>query len=244
MSIFCYYNSSRYYFNRIRELLLIYFDYLWWILACLPLIAVIVIFIKTVFNINKKARYSNDMAKGLDAIIEKYVDGENDKQFIRIDSIYSEVEYFYNQYVETNISAKKFFPNIAIWSDYISMTINLQTNRNQIHFKRLFSKLGVNKYFDCLYDKMSYVTEIQNYIHRLNPFYKATPYQQYLLKDIIRLEDNNSSENVTSIVQKVESEFLRLESDIKTNKKNNKISIFIGALGIIVSIFLSIINFA
>lgn len=240
---FEYVTYSDFYLSKLLNLLDIYFYFLYKILIFLPFILLIIIGIKIIFNINKKSKHSNHMAKGLDAIIDKYIDEKNQEQLIPIELLYPEVEYFYNQYVESNISAKKFFPNIAVWIDYISMIINLQTNHNQIRFKNLFLKLGINKYFDYLYDKMPYITAIQNYIHNLHPFYKATPYQQYLLKDICQLEDNNSHENISSIVQKIESEFLRLENDIKQNQKNNKISIAIGVLGIAVSIFLAIVNF-
>lgn len=39
------------------------------------------------------------------------------------------------------------------------------------------------------------------------------------------------------------SEFLRLESDIRKNSRSNKLSLMIGILGIVVSVFLAIIKF-
>lgn len=57
----------------------------------------------------------------------------------------------------------------------------------------------------------------------------------------LRSDDNKAI--VDNILGRTESEFLRLESDIRKNSRSNKLSLMIGILGIVVSVFLAIIKF-
>lgn len=197
--------------------------------------------------IRTKRSHINKMAKGLYFIIKKYENFNADQENYNRKNFHLQVERFYAQYVESNLSVQKIFPNIAVWIDYMAMMISLKTNHgayiNLTYLKALFLKLYTNKYFHALYEYMVYIIDLQNYIHSLHPYYKVTPYQQYLLKDICDLQQNNSAENTQSIIQKIESEFLRQEYYIKKNDKINKISIFVGVLGIAVSVVLALVNF-
>ena len=85
--------------------------------------------------------------------------------------------------------------------------------------------------------------DIREFLNKTNPFSNCTQYQQGILNDICNLKENENYAIVNNILERTESEFMRLESDIKKNERSNKLSLMIGVLGIAVSIFFAIINF-
>lgn len=187
------------------------------------------------YNRNKKTRDTRQMAKGLDSIVDKY---NFDETAGRISYICKEIEYFYEQYIESRPYLKKIFPNVAVWIDYMIVTINLHKNCD--YMNRHITATNAHYVYNNLYHHMDSIVAIQNYIHKSYPYHKTTPYQQCLLSDIQHITDGCSKDNISSIVQKVENEFLRLEKDIERNQKMNRLSITIGVLGIVVSILLSL----
>ena len=64
-----------------------------------------------------------------------------------------------------------------------------------------------------------------------------------ILSDMCGLRSDDNKAIVDNILGRTESEFLRLESDIRKNSRSNKLSLMIGILGIVVSVFLAIIKF-
>ena len=75
------------------------------------------------------------------------------------------------------------------------------------------------------------------------PYSNCTQYQQSILRDMCGLRSDDNKAIVDNILGRTESEFLRLESDIRKNSRSNKLSLMIGILGIVVSVFLAIIKF-
>ena len=75
------------------------------------------------------------------------------------------------------------------------------------------------------------------------PYSNCTQYQQSILSDMCGLRSDDNKAIVDNILGRTESEFLRLESDIRKNSRSNKLSLMIGILGIVVSVFLAIIKF-
>lgn len=80
-------------------------------------------------------------------------------------------------------------------------------------------------------------------LNEINPYSNCTQYQQSILKDIGDLGSADNKTIVDNILGRTESEFLRLQSDIRKNSRSNKLSLMIGLLGIAVSILLALIKF-
>ena len=80
-------------------------------------------------------------------------------------------------------------------------------------------------------------------LDKANPYSNCTEYQQGILNDMCGLKTDNNQAMVNNIIGRAESEFIRLESDIRKNERSNKLSLMIGILGIAVSVLLAIIKF-
>ena len=212
-----------------------------------------------------RTNYTILMARGLNSILQRFDSNtskieSNTKDF---DSVYFNVERFYEQFIEAHPKASKYFPNIAIWIDYIIMEINLEYDYISNEIKNNFTLILLNKFFDLsniltsnyrrkskllkkLEEQMPILIEIQIYIHKNKPFYKGSEYQQMILSDIKSICLKNSSDDnndiVNNAIKKVEDEFLKQEREIRKNDIINKLSVCIGVLGIVVSIILYIFS--
>jgi len=84
---------------------------------------------------------------------------------------------------------------------------------------------------------------VRELLNETIPYSNCTQYQQSILSDMCGLRSDDNKAIVDNILGRTESEFLRLESDIRKNSRSNKLSLMIGILGIVVSVFLAIIKF-
>ena len=104
------------------------------------------------------------------------------------------------------------------------------------------NKYGIKKckMYSGYYEILKDVRELLN---ETIPYSNCTQYQQSILSDMCGLRSDDNKAIVDNILGRTESEFLRLESDIRKNSRSNKLSLMIGILGIVVSVFLAIIKF-
>lgn len=121
---------------------------------------------------------------------------------------------------------KKYFPNVIIWLDTIILKISTESK----------SVKCISGYYEILKD-------VRELLNETIPYSNCTQYQQSILSDMCGLRSDDNKAIVDNILGRTESEFLRLESDIRKNSRSNKLSLMIGILGIVVSVFLAIIKF-
>ena len=143
-----------------------------------------------------------------------------------VTTISKEVKLLYDEYVQEKPSAKKYFSNVIIWLDTIILRINTET-----------------KNVKCISEYYELLKNVRELLNETIPFSNCTQYQQSILNDICGLSTDSNKVVVDNILGRTESEFLRLESDIRKNSRSNKLSLLIGILGIAVSVLLAIIKF-
>lgn len=143
-----------------------------------------------------------------------------------IESISREVQLLYNEYIQERPSAKKYFSNVIIWLDTIILRINMEAKIVRC----------VSKYYEVL-------KNVRELLNKTIPYSNCTQYQQSILSDMCGLRSSDNKAIVDNILGRTESEFLRLESDIRKNSRSNRLSLMIGILGIAVSVILAIIKF-
>ena len=115
---------------------------------------------------------------------------------------------------------------MAVWLDTIMLRINTET-----------------KNVKCISEYYELLKNVRELLNETIPFSNCTQYQQSILNDICGLSTDSNKVVVDNILGRTESEFLRLESDIRKNSRSNKLSLLIGILGIAVSVLLAIIKF-
>ena len=76
--------------------------------------------------------------------------------------------------------------------------------------------------------------DVRELLNETIPYSNCTQYQQSILSDMCGLRSDDNKAIVDNILGRTESEFLRLESDIRKNSRSNKLSLMIGILGIVV----------
>ncbi len=143
-----------------------------------------------------------------------------------IKSISKEVQLLYDEYVQEKPSAKKYFSNVIVWLDTIILRINTETK----------SVKCVSSYYEVL-------KNVRELLDETIPYSNCTQYQQGILNDMYGLRTDQNKAIVDNIIGRTESEFLRLQSDIRKNDRSNKLSLMIGILGIAISVLLAIIKF-
>lgn len=174
-------------------------------------ILIIVCYIISIF------RYKYKVYKGLETICGRYKGNE-----ILIEELAKDIESLYKE-------ACKFAPmfsesvskwdNCVVWIDSILVEINM---------KNLLTKYIQEDY--------NLLKEVKSYLELQNPFSKCTLYQQTMLKDLSKIQNETNSIIVENIIDRIETEFIRQENDIKKNNMFNVISIIIGVFGVIISI--------
>ena len=174
-----------------------------------------------ILNFDDKLKHIKWSAIGLKNVLKNYEGKEIDTIRVAYD-----VELLYNQYIQERPSAKKYFSNCIIWIDAIILRINTESKITQC----------VAEYYDLM-------VRVRNYLNTKNPYSNCTQYQQGILNDICSLTTGNNNTMIKNIIGRVESEFIRLERDIRKNERSNKLSLMIGILGIAVSVILAIIKF-
>ena len=137
-----------------------------------------------------------------------------------------QLERFYEKYIQVNPSAKKYYPSFMFWLDSVMLQINLK--------RKVAGK--ISQYQDIL-NKVIEKYEMDN------PFNKCTDYQQNLLRDMEELLNNDNKIALSNVIHRTEEEFIRLATEIKKSDRQNRLSIFIGICGIIVSIILAVVKF-
>ena len=173
-------------------------------------------------NIDEKQNHIKKTAHGLKNVLKEY-----DKEEIAdIQKVSDDVKLLYDEYIQELPNAKKFFPNIIVWLDSILLQLSLERKRVQ----------PLEKYYNLL-------KKVRDFLNTNNPYSNCTQYQQGILKDINGLKSEHNIMIVDNIIGRTESEFIRLENDIKKNERSNKLSIMIGVVGIIISIILAVIKF-
>lgn len=143
-----------------------------------------------------------------------------------IKSISKEVQLLYDEYVQEKPSAKKYFSNVIVWLDTIILRINTETK----------SVKCVSGYYEVL-------KNVRELLDETIPYSNCTQYQKGILNDMYGLRTDKNKAIVDNIIGRTESEFLRLQSDIRKNDRSNKLSLMIGILGIAISVLLAIIKF-
>ena len=143
-----------------------------------------------------------------------------------IKSISKEVQLLYDEYVQEKKSEKKYFSNVIVWLDTIILRINTETK----------SVKCVSGYYEVL-------KNVRELLDETIPYSNCTQYQQGILNDMYGLRTDKNKAIVDNIIGRTESEFLRLQSDIRKNDRSNKLSLMIGILGIAISVLLAIIKF-
>lgn len=175
--------------------------------------------IPILLNADDKVKHIKWSALGLKNVLK----GCEKKDTERISK---EVQLLYDEYVQEKPSARKYFPNVIIWLDTIILRINTEAK----------SVKRVSEYYEIL-------KNVREFLNEMTPYSNCTQYQQSILKDIGDLGTNENKTIIDNILGRTESEFLRLESDIRKNSRSNRLSLMIGILGIAISIFLAIIKF-
>ena len=175
--------------------------------------------IPILLNADDKVKHIKWSALGLKNVLK----GCEKKDTERISK---EVQLLYDEYVQEKPSARKYFPNVIIWLDTIILRINTEAK----------SVKCVSEYYEIL-------KNVREFLNEMTPYSNCTQYQQSILKDICDLGTNENKTIIDNILGRTESEFLRLESDIRKNSRSNRLSLMIGILGIAISIFLAIIKF-
>ena len=175
--------------------------------------------IPIILNADDKVKHIKWSALGLKNVLKGC--GKKDTE-----SISKEVQLLYDEYVQEKPSTRKYFPNVIIWLDTIILRINTETK----------SVKCVSEYYETL-------KNVREFLNDMTPYSNCTQYQQSILKDIGDLGTNENKTIIDNILERTESEFLRLESDIRKNSRSNRLSIMIGILGIAVSFVLAIIKF-
>lgn len=143
-----------------------------------------------------------------------------------ISGISREIQLFYDEYIQEKPSAKKYFTNVIIWLDIIIVRINIES-----------------KSVKCIAEYYELLKNAREYLNQNNPYSNCTQYQQCILNDICGLKSDDNEVIINNILGRTENEFIRLESDIRKNERSNKLSLMIGILGIVVSVFLAVIKF-
>lgn len=173
-------------------------------------------------NIDEKQNHIKKTARGLKNVLKEY----DKEEMVDIQKVSDDVKLLYDEYIQELPSAKKIFPNIIVWLDSILLQLSLERKRVQ----------PLEKYYKLL-------KNVRDFLNTNNPYSNCTQYQQGILKDINGLKSEHNIMIVDNIIGRTESEFIRLENNIKKNERSNKLSIMIGVVGIIISIILAIIKF-
>ncbi len=177
--------------------------------------------IPLIINTDDKIKHIRWSALGLKNVLKSYEGLCKEIPYVSHD-----VKLLYDQYIQEKPSAKKYFPNVIVWLDIIILRISTESK----------SVKCVAEYFEILRD-------IRYFLNNTNPYSNCTQYQQGILNDICGLKSEDNQVLVNNILGRTESEFIRLESDIRKNDRSNKLSLMIGILGITVSVLLAIIKF-
>lgn len=173
-------------------------------------------------NIDEKQNHIKKTARGLKNVLKEY----DKEEMVDIQKVSDDVKLLYDEYIQELPNAKKIFPNIIVWLDSILLQLSLERKRVQ----------PLEKYCKLL-------KNVRDFLNTNNPYSNCTQYQQGILKDINGLKSEHNIMIVDNIIGRTESEFIRLENNIKKNERSNKLSIMIGVVGIIISIILAIIKF-
>lgn len=173
-------------------------------------------------NIDEKQNHIKKTARGLKNVLKEY----DKEEMVDIQKVSDDVKLLYDEYIQELPNAKKIFPNIIVWLDSILLQLSLERKRVQ----------PLEKYYKLL-------KNVRDFLNTNNPYSNCTQYQQGILKDINGLKSEHNIMIVDNIIGRTESEFIRLENNIKKNERSNKLSIMIGVVGIIISIILAIIKF-
>lgn len=196
-----------------NEFILLFFAYLFIIL--------ILVLTELYVLSNNKVPYLNTSYIALREICRDCVE----KNLIDVNTILS-VSRFYEEYVQEEPKIKKYFPNVVVWLNAIIFRIDC----------------GNKKAF-ILKEYKNMLEMVRNGLEMLNPYNKCEKYQQDILHDISKLETDDNKIIISNIIKRTEDEFIRLSNDIKKNDRSNKLSIMVGVVGIIISIFMALINF-
>lgn len=197
-----------------------YDDFYSEIIVTLTLILLIyALMIPLILNADDKLKHIKWSAIGLKNILKNSEQKD-------VTTISKEVKLLYDEYVQEKPSAKKYFSNVIIWLDTIILRINTET-----------------KNVKCISEYYELLKNVRELLNETIPFSNCTQYQQSILNDICGLSTDSNKVVVDNILGRTESEFLRLESDIRKNSRSNKLSLLIGILGIAVSVLLAIIKF-
>ncbi|RGR56122.1 hypothetical protein [Dorea formicigenerans] len=173
-------------------------------------------------NIDEKQNHIKKTARGLKNVLKEY----DKEEMVDIQKVSDDVKLLYDEYIQELPNVKKIFPNIIVWLDSILLQLSLERKRVQ----------PLEKYYKLL-------KNVRDFLNTNNPYSNCTQYQQGILKDINGLKSEHNIMIVDNIIGRTESEFIRLENNIKKNERSNKLSIMIGVVGIIISIILAIIKF-
>lgn len=183
------------------------------------LLLIYALMIPLILNTDDKVKHIRWSSLGLKNVI-KSCEGKD------IQRVSHAIKLLYDEYIQEKPSAKKYFANIIVWLDTIILRISTES-----------------KSVKCVAEHYELLRNVRDFLDESNPYSNCTEYQQGILNDICGLKTDNNEPIVNNILGRTESEFIRLESDIRKNERSNKLSLMIGILGIAVSVLLAIIKF-
>lgn len=163
--------------------------------------------------------------KNLSIGISEYIKNIDLVNSITGDTI-QEMESIYEGYAKRYPRVKKKFGNFYNWFEifYSKLYINSKTN-----------------YLNDLRSKKNLIDEIYKNIKFMDRYYQCTRYQKTLLKDLENSVSDKVLQNEGNIITKIEDEFVQQIKESRKNEILNKVSIFIGFIGIVFTIIFGVL---
>ena len=181
-----------------------------WVLGIYFLYLIFVILFITRIWLGYRYMHRRYVCNGIATIIERNLSSENMEKMI------CEIEYLYYTCCRFYKDLYKVYPNVVFVFDDIHAVINT----------KIKSKVVGKKIIKVFNDNYEIFEKIHEDLRRNYPFYEFNEKQQSILREV--------GEN-DAILEKLQMEFKIENLDKQKNDKNNKISIMIGVIGIIIS---------
>jgi DNA repair ATPase RecN len=156
----------------------------------------------------------------------KYLSNLFERNYMNFSAeVIRELKRLYTQFGREYSKFRKFYPNIIMWLDAILFRIDT-----------------IKKISPVLLENEALLKEARDILEKENPFYQCSEYQQEILNDIRKFENDDNEIVVKNILNRSREEFLRQNIDNSRNRILNMISVIIGLTGIIVSVIIAVIK--
>lgn len=185
-------------------------------LAIYVILIIIAIILEVYLLANDKYRYVRVSINHLSTVLQR------NENIDTINLMAKELNRLYTEYVREYAKFKKFYPNIIVWLDAIIFRLDTYKKISQI-----------------LIDKSSIIKDARDLLEKERPFYQCNEYQQEILNDVTKLKNGDNSIVVKNILDRIITEFIRLNHDNTRNRILNSVSLIIGITGILVSVIMA-----